>query len=66
MQFDWFLSVLEQNRLENHDIYHLKAASWVALEISTLRTSTAALAALLSPKSFNIARWTYLGFPTLE
>ena len=26
MQFDWFLSVLEQKRLENHEIYHLEAA----------------------------------------
>ena len=26
MQFDWFLSVLEQKRLKNHEIYHLEAA----------------------------------------
>ena len=26
MQFDWFLSVLEQKRLENHDIYYIAAA----------------------------------------
>ena len=25
MQFDWFLSVLEQKRLENHDIYYIGA-----------------------------------------
>ena len=23
MQFDWFLSVLEQKRLENHEIYYI-------------------------------------------
>ena len=26
MQFDWFLSVLEQKRLENHEIYYIGAA----------------------------------------
>ena len=26
MQFDWFLSVLEQKRLENHEIYYIEAA----------------------------------------
>ena len=26
MQFDWFLSVLEQKRPENHDIYYIGAA----------------------------------------
>ena len=26
MQFDSFLSVLEQKRLENHEIYYIKAA----------------------------------------
>ena len=26
MQFDLFLSVLEPNRLENHEIYHIGAA----------------------------------------
>jgi hypothetical protein len=24
-QFDWFLSVLEEKRLENYEIYHLEA-----------------------------------------
>ena len=39
MQFDWFLSVIEEKRLENHEIYYTEAAEFVALEISTLRTS---------------------------
>ena len=26
MQFDWFLSVLEQKLLENHEIYYIRAA----------------------------------------
>ena len=39
MQFDWFLSVLEQKRLENHEIYYLHRSCWVTLEISTMRTS---------------------------
>ena len=26
MQFDWFLSVLEQKLLENHEIYYIEAA----------------------------------------
>ena len=26
MQFDWFLSVLEQKWLENHEIYYIGAA----------------------------------------
>ena len=26
MQFDWFLSVLEQKQLENHEIYYIEAA----------------------------------------
>ena len=34
MQFDWFLSVLEQKQLENHEIYYIIGAA----EISTLRT----------------------------
>ena len=34
MQFDWFVSVLEQKWLENHEIYYI-----VALEIHTSRTS---------------------------
>ena len=34
MQFDWFLSVLEQKRL---DLLH--RSCWVTLEVSTLRTS---------------------------
>ena len=37
MQFYWFLSVLVQKRLENHDICYIEAAG-VTLEISTLRT----------------------------
>ena len=28
MQFDWFLSVLEQKWLENHEIYYIGAAEW--------------------------------------
>ena len=28
MQFKWFLSVLEQKRLENHEIYYIEAAEW--------------------------------------
>ena len=39
MQFDWFLSVLEQKWLENHEIYYIHRSCWVSLEISTLRTS---------------------------
>jgi hypothetical protein len=26
MQFDWFVSVLEQKWLENHEIYYIEAA----------------------------------------
>ena len=38
MQFDWFLSALDQKWLENHDIYNNRSC-WVGPGISTLRTS---------------------------
>ena len=28
MQFDWFLSVLEQKWLENYEIYYIEAAEY--------------------------------------
>ena len=39
MQFDLFLSVLEQKRLENHEIYYVHRINRATPEIHKLRTS---------------------------
>ena len=39
MQFDWFLSVLTQKWLGNHELYYLACIYWVTPEIRDMRIS---------------------------